>query len=101
MNNLTYFPSRVIAVWSLTIILTGLLMGLWYILQPTLVFTSIQVDNSLEDAGLNSTDTDQVITLLKLSANVFIPIMILGLWLWAFVYSASKKSYRGEEYYYG
>lgn len=90
-------PCRIIGVWGITILLTFLLMGIWYIFQPSFVYTIIVINSAIEGTGINSTNTENLVSLCTLAVNITIPIMILGLWLWA-IASSMKREWRGEAY---
>ena len=87
---------NIILVWCITIMMTAFLGGLYYYLQPVLVYTTMSVENSSISGGYNSTGTTRVITLLKLGVTVFLPIGILGFWIWAIV-SSVRKDWRSFE----
>jgi len=97
MINVYPHVTRITTVWILTIMFTAIMMCIWYVFQPALVYVAIVVDNVMHGMGVNSTSTDNVVTLVKLGVNVSIPIGIIGLWLWAFV-SSQKREWAGYEH---
>lgn len=93
---MSHIRVQITTTWALTIILTTLLAGIWYIFQPTFTYTTILMDTAMQNMDVNSTSSDRVVTLLKLGINVVIPIMIIGLWGWALVRS-QKIEWRGYD----
>jgi len=89
-----YLLTHIATVWAIAIVFTALLSSIWYIFQPAFTYTIILMDDGLETTGANCTESDNVVTLLRLAVNITIPMMIVGLWIWAFV-SSHKKDWRG------
>lgn len=85
---------RIAVVWCFTILMTGLLMGVWYVTQPMLVGLAHTISNGLIARGINTTDSDNMLTLSEVVINLFYPIIIIGLWWWAYNES-QREDYRG------
>ena len=72
-------------------------MGMWYVFQPFLINIANVIDTATQSQGLNSTSSDQIFTLGRVSVNVTFPIFIIGLWIWGWMES-QRKDYRGYPY---
>lgn len=87
---------RITITWLIAIFLTFVLIGTWYITQPIIVATSNLAEDITEDLAVNRTGTAQTYTLLRLGANVGIPLLIIFIWIWA-VISSQHESWAGYE----
>lgn len=86
--------SIVIGEWSLAILMTFVLIGCWFILQPSLTFIVITLDNSITGMGIGNANIDNIVSILRLAINITIPIMIIAFWGWA-VISSQRKAWQG------
>lgn len=90
----SFLGNRIALRWFLCFVLTGLLIVVWFGLQPVLILMANTVENALQSQGMNSTDTNNTLTLYQLTANITIPILIVAIWLWAIV-SSQPEEWRG------
>lgn len=89
--------ARIVTALLIAIIMTGILASAWFVLQPALTFIAIQINENLRSQGKNTTETENAITLSKLVINVTIPLLIVGVWLWALNW-AQREDWRGYPY---
>ena len=87
---------RITWAWLVAMFLTFVLMCMWYITQPLVTSTANFSENVTESLGVNRTGSAQTYTLLRLGANVGIPIVIIFIWIWALI-SSQAEDWRGYE----
>lgn len=87
---------RIILTWIVAFGLTFLLAATWYITQPLLVHTSNLAEGITESGDWNTTGSGQMYDMLRLGANIGIPVVILFVWVWA-IASSQASDWRSDE----
>lgn len=81
-----------VQAWAITFFLTGILIVLFFAIQPALIGLSNSVESTLQAQGMDSAQTTSTISFIRLAVNVAIPIVIAGLWIWAWAKSQPEET---------
>jgi len=93
-----FMKTNIVGAVAVALFFTAFYMGLWYIFQPMLTYLAIIVDDMLVSQGLDSSNSDNLILLVKLVVDIFLFLPIVGLWIWVFN-KAQEKDYVGYPQY--
>ena len=90
------YTLRIIFVWITAIFLWGVIVFAWYASQP-LVYSIVTVANStlanIENSTTVTTKSSQTATVLLLFNNIWAPIMVIIVLVWAVISSQREDPY--------
>ena len=100
MNRLPFLPrfqpKRIAGELLVTLILTGVYIILWYPIQITITVVANASEQTLISQGYDTAPATNLFIIARLIANVLIPILIIGLWIWC-LGSAQRREWRGYD----